>query len=109
MRKFFLLIIAGLFFLGVKAQTNKGIIPGTIKDTTGKAFDGVDLVLKDAKDSTVAVKHTFSDAGGNFQFTNIKDGAYLVSVQLIGFSRANSPVFYLTNGLPSISSVNMIL
>ena len=98
MYKFFLLVILALIFSDrIDAQTNQGIIPGTIKDINGKALYGGDLVLKDAKDSTV-VKHTFSDTGGNFRFViaNIKDGAYLVSVQLIGYSKAKSPVFIVT-------------
>ena len=66
MYKFFLLVILALIFSDrIDAQTNQGIIPGTIKDINGKALYGGDLVLKDAKDSTV-VKHTFSDTGGNF-------------------------------------------
>jgi hypothetical protein len=97
-----------LFCTVINAQTNQGTIPGTIKDINGKALDGANLLLKNGRDSTT-LKHAFSDTSGNFQFTNIKDGTYLVSVQLIGFSRANSPVFNIINGVPSIPSINITL
>jgi len=86
-----LIILFLLFSIQVTAQTIHPV-KGVVKDAGGKIIDGVDLVLKNAKDSAT-VKHTFSGPAGKFNFGGIQDGKYFITARLIGFSKAKSPVF----------------
>src|SRR5882762_8847825 len=108
MKNFFLSLTVLFFCPGIRAQTNIGNISGIIKDSNGKPLDGVDIVLKLEKDSSV-VKHSFSGLDGNFHFDGIRDGRYFIYVQLMGFSKAASPVVDITKGIASVRSVDLTL
>jgi hypothetical protein len=108
MQKFVFLIIILFLSIHVIAQTDSGAIKGSVRDVNGKIVDGADLLLRDGSDSSV-IKHAFSDTSGNFKFAGVKDGAYLISVQLIGFLKMTSPVFNITNGASSIPVISLTL
>jgi outer membrane receptor protein involved in Fe transport len=92
MRKIHLL--AFLLTLGVinaKAQTASKIL-GLVKDEAGKPLSSATVTLLKAADSSL-VKVAVSEQAGNYEFTGIKQGSYLISVSSVGFSKAYSSLF----------------
>lgn len=90
MRQFFILMCA-LSTLAATAQST-GKINGTVQDDKGKALQSATISLLQSKDSSV-VKFTASNKAGAFEFFDIKEGKYLVSITSVGFAKTYSPVF----------------
>lgn len=72
-------------------------IAGSVKDEAGKALASATISLLKATDSTL-VKVALSESSGTFEFNNIKEGSYLVSVSNVGFEKSFSKAFSLTEG-----------
>ncbi len=62
------------------AQTITGKVIGDAQ----KPLEGALISLLKAKDSSL-VKTTLSEADGSFDFINVKDNTYIVSVNLLGY------------------------
>jgi hypothetical protein len=67
----------------VAAQEQRGVIEGTVKDTSGAVLPGVTV---EAKTATGVVLSTTSDANGSFRFPSVAQGVYEVSANLASFS-----------------------
>lgn len=96
MRKIVLLLITSLVAsLGVFAQ-GAAKIAGTVTDETGKGLPSSTVSLLKANDSAL-VKLAVTDKEGRYEFINIKEGKYLVSVTSVGYGRKASAKFELTS------------
>src|ERR1043166_1112849 len=98
MRKFYVLLL--LLFLSVlsllaQAQTNTGKIKGTVTDGSSKTIESSTITLLTAKDSSV-IKMSAADKDGHFEFENIPEGKYLVSVSAVGHQKGYSEIFEIT-------------
>jgi outer membrane receptor protein involved in Fe transport len=91
-----LLVIALGFSLISNAQTGTGRISGTVIDGSQKTVESSTITLLTAKDSAV-VKMASADRNGKFQFENIKEGKYLVSVTAVGHQKGYSETFEINS------------
>lgn len=95
MRKIaFLLIVCVVSGFGAFAQST-GKISGTVQDDAGKALASATVSLLKAKDSGL-VKLAVSNKEGHYEFINIKEGKYLLSVTSVGYGKKFSSPFDLT-------------
>ncbi len=90
----FIILISPLFSW---AQTPASI-SGQIIDDNKKPVQKATVSLLRSKDSGL-VKADFTDAGGKYEFVNVKAGSYFVSVTAIGYGKMSSPIFS-ANGSP---------
>jgi iron complex outermembrane receptor protein len=97
MRKVFILLsvfLIGLSFISY-AQTKTARISGTVIDGNAKTIESSTITLLYSKDSSV-VKMSFADKNGHFEFENIPEGKYLVSVSAVGHQKGYSEIFEIT-------------
>lgn len=97
MRKHFVWLVVML--LGsinlIQAQSGRGIIKGQVTDGAAKVIESATISLLRAADSSLA-KMGVADKTGEFQFDQLKEGRYLVSVSAIGHQTAYSEVATIT-------------
>ncbi len=86
----------------VQAQTKNGKIMGSIKDGPQKNLQSATITLLKAKDSS-SVKFSVTNKDGYYEFVSIKEGKYLVSVTLIGYQKAFSSSFDITEANPEVN------
>src|SRR5690349_335718 len=67
-------------------------IKGMVKDADGKIIANASVSLLNAKDSSV-IKLAVTNATGQYEFKNIKNGHYITNVAFVGYAVAYSPVF----------------
>ncbi len=67
----------------------KGRISGTVIDGNTKTIESATITLLKAKDSAVA-KMSVADKTGKFEFENISEGRYMVSISAIGHEKGFS-------------------
>ncbi len=79
-----LLLAALLTSFAAQAQTAK--VLGSVKDEQGKALASASVSLLKAKDSAL-VKTAVTDKEGKYEFENIKQGKYLVSISSVGYNK----------------------
>ena len=84
------------------AQVKSGTISGLVRTGQGKGMAGATISLLKSEDSSI-VKVGVAANDGSFEFQNISNGKYLVSVTSAGHSRTYSPTFELSVADPSIS------
>lgn len=89
---FFLLIAISL--AGV-AQTQTSRISGTVIDGSQKTIESATIALLRSKDSST-VKFTAADKNGKFNFENIGNGKYLVSISAVGHQKGFSEIFEIS-------------
>ena len=82
------------------AQTT-GRISGKVEDGSQKIIESATITLLKAKDSSVA-KVAAADKTGKFEFENITEGKYLVSITAVGHQKGYSPVFELNAANASV-------
>ena len=78
----FVFLLAG-FSVPIKAQTNQGIITGTVLDQTGAAVEGAKLVA--TSESTGLTFTAISASDGSFRFPSLAIGQYDVAASRTGF------------------------
>ncbi|NLR59789.1 TonB-dependent receptor [Chitinophaga polysaccharea] len=84
-----LLLILSLGILHAHAQSQQGKIKGQLTDSTSReAMPAATVVLLNAKDSSVA-STSMTDTKGNFEITNISNGAYRLYVSFLGYKPVN--------------------
>ncbi len=111
----FLLIVA-LSIAGIAAHA-QGAAPaqaagtatvhGHVADPSGARIPGAKVTLTNALG--VAVKSTTSDATGDFTFTDLAPGSYIVESQMPGFSLYTSPTFTLAAGQAKREDISMAI
>src|SRR5690349_655356 len=104
MRKFYVLLL--LLFLSVlsllaQAQTNNGKIKGAVIDGNSKTIESSTITLLNSKDSAV-IKMSAADKDGHFEFENVPEGKYLVSVSAVGHQKGYSDVIEITSAKSSV-------
>jgi hypothetical protein len=102
MRKLFTLLAISA---AVSAQAQTGAhVAGTVKDAEGKPMAAATVSLLRAKDSSLA-KLAVTDKSGQYEFSSIKEGRYLLSVSSVGFDRSFAPAFDATGAVdvPSLT------
>ncbi len=82
------------------AQTN-GKVKGTVEDGSLKTIASATITLLKAKDSSVA-KVAAADKTGKFEFDNVAEGKYLVSITAVGHQKGYSPVFEISSANASV-------
>jgi hypothetical protein len=70
----------------VYAQFETATVLGTVQDSNGAVLAGAKVSLKNIATSVTAT--TSTDGNGNYQFFNVKIGAYQVTAEMQGFSKA---------------------
>ncbi len=71
------------------AGTN-GVINGIVKDST--THEAIPLVVVTLEDSASKQFSTISDQFGNFKFTNLHTGSYLLGISILGYKPSTVPV-----------------
>ncbi len=86
-----------------------GKISGTIKDGTQKNLQSATITLLRAKDSS-SVKFTVANMNGEYEFVNIPEGKYLVSVTSVNYDKTFSPAFDIneTNSEINLGTITLI-
>src|SRR5829696_9512757 len=90
------LIAVLLLPLNASAQFETASVLGTVKDSTGAIVPGVTVKLKNV--STGITTDTVTDGEGNYQFGNVRIGAYTVRAELQGFAAAEATDVIVTVG-----------
>lgn len=111
MRKLFTLLSIAVFFglitvaqsMKVRLPEGQGKITGIVKDGSQKNIHSATVSLLKAKDSSL-VKFAATNSLGEYEFLNIADGKYLVSVTSVGYGKVLSREFEIS---VSNSSVNL--
>lgn len=85
------LLFTGLFISTVQAQK----ITGLVKDEQGKNLSSANIMLKRAKDSSIA-KITATNSSGRYEFINIPSGNYFVAITHVGYAQKTSSAFEFT-------------
>lgn len=96
--------LAVVVLIGLTANAQK--ISGSITDDQGKGLPSANISLLKAKDSSL-VKVAVSDKAGQYQFANIKEGNYLLSVSSVGYSKNFSSSFEVKGTDVSIPSLSL--
>ena len=73
----------------VVAQSEKGSITGTVKDTAGAAIGGAEVSLLHAQ---AVLRTTLTDSDGKFTLPNVSPGSYAITVTRAGFGQSSSAV-----------------
>ena len=90
--RFYLVLLLISVLAGVAAAQNSApgrAINGTVLDTSGAVIPGAQIVIATPSGQTVAQGTT--DNAGNFSFTNIAVGSYLVDVTKEKFRETKQP------------------
>lgn len=85
-----------IIFLGVTNCYSQSEILGSITDASDKPLSNANVLLLNAKDSSL-VKGTVTTKSGEFSFSNITPGSYFVSATFVGFKQIYSTVIDLSN------------
>jgi len=96
MRKFTLLILAGLLHFVAAAQQ----VTGIIIDEGQRPVPGVTVGIRKTTDSSI-VKYSTSDAKGKYLFEAIPAGNYFLQLSHVGYAVRNTPA-YTINGKTSL-------
>jgi iron complex outermembrane receptor protein len=86
-------LLAASFF--VNAQVKSGKITGVVIDGSQKIIESSTITLQRIKDSSIA-KMSYADKNGKFEFENIPEGKYFVSVSAVGHQKGFSEAFEIT-------------
>ena len=73
-----------------------GKVSGLVQDGNQKTIESATITLLKAKDSSVA-KVAAADKTGKYEFENIADGKYFVSISAVGHQKGNSPLFEINS------------
>lgn len=91
MKPVFTLVCLCIYASFASAQVT-GKITGIVKSEANKIISSATVSLLRANDSSLT-KLAVTDNSGGYEFLNIKDGRYLVSVSSVGFQKAFSQPF----------------
>ncbi|MGB0861486.1 MAG: TonB-dependent receptor domain-containing protein [Saprospiraceae bacterium] len=92
MKNYLLLFLTTIFL--ASTTYGQGRVSGTINDSNGKSIDYANVLLLNAKDSTLA-KGSITDSTGQYLFENIANGDYLINASMIGYAAVYSIPFTL--------------
>lgn len=111
MRKILTMLTVALAALTLtsQAQTKTGKITGTVIDGSTKTIESATITLLKAADSSV-YKLSVADKNGNYQFSEIAEGRYLVSISAVGHTKGFSEVFEITptNSFVKLNTIELV-
>src|SRR5438552_3366103 len=98
-----LTLVVSVFVLStaIHPQSKAGKVRGTVIDGNAKTIESSTVTLLRAKDSSVA-KMGMADKNGRFEFENISEGKYLVSISAVGHQKGYSEIFEVTTAKNSL-------
>lgn len=98
--------IADIMLIAGENPGGAGFVGGVVSDGAGRSTSagmaGTQVILYDANNVPVAV--TYTDADGNYQFTNIPTGNYFVVVEYLGATSDQIAV----NANPGVVAANFV-
>jgi iron complex outermembrane recepter protein len=101
MRKVFTLsFFLFAFLVNISAQS-KTKITGLVKDGISKPLQSISVSLLKAKDSSL-VKLAVTGKDGKYEFENISEGTYVVSVTSVGYEKKMSSAFSINSSNDSV-------
>ncbi len=94
MRKILAMLTVALTSLSLAgfAQVKTGKISGTVIDGSAKTIESATITLLKAADSTVA-KMSVADKTGKYEFEDVPEGRYIVSITAVGHNKGFSEAF----------------
>ncbi len=98
-------VLSSMCLLPLQAQTNEGIIAGTVLDQSGAAVEGAQVVAKNQ--ATGSTYTTTSESGGNFRFPSVVIGKYDVTVSRTGFNSVTQSGVNVTISTTTTLSVTL--
>lgn len=102
MRKFLTLLISILTLsFSSQAQKSMGKVSGQVIDGNTKTIESATISLLRAKDSTVA-KISVANKEGKYQFDDVVEGKYLVSISAVGHTKGFSETFEITSSKSNV-------
>lgn len=96
LKSFLFFIISQAIILFSFAQNGPGKITGIVKNGEGKQLEAVTVSLLKSADSFL-IRAVVSNHAGQFEFENITNGKYLLSVTYVGYSNWHSKPFEITS------------
>ncbi len=102
MTRILLVLILIVFNSTIYAQSKTNQIKGEVLDTQLQGIGSATISLLRSKDSSL-VKITLSDKSGKYLFEVNRTGRYLLSFTAVGFGKAYSETFELSDANPEIS------
>src|ERR1700687_4265226 len=93
---FALLLLVSLVCASGLREQETGDIVGTVTDTTGAVVPNATVTLTNT--ATNISQTTQSSGDGNYLFTLLQVGSYVVKVQAPGFKTATAPALALSSG-----------
>lgn len=93
------LILVMLMHVPVFAQTTQGSLSGLLRDATGAAIVGANVVVKNI--ATGEEFRSKSSEQGAFAFPSIQPGRYSITIELTGFKRTEVPEVIVEVGTPA--------
>src|SRR5437870_453554 len=100
-KNFTLLGIAILFSSAIIAQTKQGKISGSVKDAEQKTVPSATVSLLRVNDSSL-VKFAATNKNGVYEFNEVADGRYLLSVTSVGYNKVLSVSFEISGSNPAV-------
>lgn len=98
-----------IFLLGTIGAANlhaQFSITGKIIDSSKKGITTANVLLLLPKDSSL-VKGVVSNSAGNFQFTDIADGSYLIACSFTGYKTQWLPALQLSRGNKDMGEIEL--
>ena len=77
-----------------RAQFDAATVLGRVVDQTGAAVPGATVTLTNQATGIIAT--TVTNTSGDYQFLNVRIGAYRIEAELPGFSKAVAPIVTVT-------------
>lgn len=100
--RFSLLFLFLFSSFSVKAQTITSTIRGTVKDAdTGIPLPGANVLLSPLG------KGNITDVSGNFRFTELAAGRYVLTVSFVGYDKIIIPEILLESGKENIQEIKL--
>ncbi|HTE01042.1 MAG TPA: outer membrane beta-barrel family protein [Mucilaginibacter sp.] len=97
-----LLIIAATSITFAQTATQSARVSGSLLDEQGKPMMYATTSLLNAKDSSI-VKGAISNESGVYTFEHIKTGRYIIKASTVGYEKAISQPFTVTESSPSVT------
>ncbi len=95
-------ILLATFSMTIRAQVKNGKVSGIVIDGNTKTIESATITLQRTKDSSVA-KMSVADKTGRFNFENVAEGSYFVSISAIGHQKGFSEIFVINADQSTIS------
>ncbi len=89
-----------------RAANSRGTVSGSVTDEKQVAAPFVNVLLLQARDSTLA-KGMTTDTDGKYTFEEVATGRYLTLVSMVGYQKVYSPMFVVDNAPIQLSPVQL--